>query len=207
MYFTERQLKLLTWLHGQLQATGVAPTLEEIAAHFGIAKVTALQHLRALEKKGSIRRKRYQRRSIELQWEPKREPPRATQLPIAGRLQADGRLDYLPRPPTFDPLDLVPTERHGHVVRVVGDHLAAEGFPDGALLVIEPRGAARPGEIVLARVADGRVLLRRLEKSAVDDALVPLSGAAPDRSNVLPARRATLLGVVRAQVIRYGEGR
>ncbi len=203
MYFTTRQLTVLNHLHTQVQATGVAPTLDEIAAHFGFSKVTALQHLRALEKKGALRRTRYQRRSIELQWAPSTEKPRDSKLPIAGRLSAGDRLDYVARPADFDPQELIPTERHGHVVKVVGDHLAADGFRDGALLVIEPRSTPRPGELVLATLTDGRTVIRRLEKGAIDDALVPLAGAAADRSNVVPTRRAKVLGVVRAQVVRY----
>ncbi len=204
MYFTARQLEMLTHLHAVLQEHGEAPTLEELAGHFGFSKVTALQHLRALEKKGALSRPRYQHRSIELHWQPSKAQ-RDRRLPIAGRLGAGGRLDYVARPADFDPQELIPTERHGHVIKVVGPHLAADGFPDGALLIIEPRGKPHPGELVLATLNDGTTVVRRLERGAIDDALVPLSGAAPDRSNVVPARRAKLLGIVKAQVVRYGE--
>jgi SOS-response transcriptional repressor LexA len=97
-------------------------------------------------------------------------------------------------------------ERHGHIVRVVGPHLAADGFHDGALLVIEPRSTPRIGELVLATLQDGRAVIRRWEKSAVDNALVPIRGReAADRSDVIPARRARILGIVKAQVVRYEE--
>ena len=67
------------------------------------------------------------------------------------------------------------------------------------------RSKPHPGELVLATLNDGTTVIRRLERGAIDDALVPLSGAAPDRSNLIPVRRAKLLGVVKAQVVRYGE--
>lgn len=205
MYFTARQLEMLAHLHAALQEHGKAPTLAEIAAHFGFSRVTALQHLRALEKKGALTRPRYQHRSIELHWQPSPERQRDRRLPIAGRLGSGGRLDYVARPADFDPQELIPTERHGHVIKVVGSHLAADGFPDGALLIIEPRSKPHPGELVLATLNDGTTVIRRLERGAIDDALVPLSGGAPDRSNVVPVRRAKLLGVVKAQVVRFGE--
>jgi len=204
VYFTDRQLKLLAFLHARIEADGKAPTLKEIGEHFGFSRVTALQHLRALEKKGSVRRVKHRWRSIELDWKPTSEK-RSARLPISGRLQSGGRLEYGQRGAEFDPGDLIPTERHGHVVRVVGDHLAGEGFADGALLVIEPRGAPRVGELVLAALQDGRTVIRRWEAGAIEGALVPVAGpVAADRSDRIPARRARILGVVRAQVVRYG---
>jgi len=205
VYFTDRQLKLLAWLHAQIEADGKAPLLKEIAAELGCSKVTALQHLRALEKKKTLTRRKHQRRSIELHWAP---PPakRDTKLPITGRLSAGGKLDYGTRAPEFDPRELIPVERHGHIVRIVGPHLDGDGFHDGALLVIEPRSTPRIGELVLATLPDGRAVIRRWEKSAVDNALVPIRGReAADRSDVIPARRARILGIVKAQVVRYEE--
>ncbi len=206
VYFTDRQLKLLAFLHARIEADGKAPTLKEIGEHFGFSRVTALQHLRALEKKGTVRRVKHQWRSIELDWKPAPEK-RDVKLPITGRLLSGGRLDYGQRGTDFDPSDLIPTERHGHVVRVVGDQLAADGFHDGALLVIEPRSTPRVGELVLAALQDGRAVIRRWEAGAIEGALVPVTGAvAPDRSDRIPARRARILGVVKAQVVRYGSG-
>lgn len=204
VYFTDRQLTLLAFLHEQLAANGKAPTLQEIGAHFAFSKVTALQHLRSLEKKGAIRRHKHQWRSIELDWSPP-AAKRDTTLPITGRLLAGGRLEYGTRTAEFDPHELIPSERHGHIVRIVGDHSAADGFHNGALLVIEPRATPRVGELVLATVQDGRAVIRRWAEGAIEGELVPLKGGeAADRSDVIPARRAKILGIVKAQVVRYG---
>lgn len=206
VYFTDRQLELLTFLHARIEADGKAPTLKEIGAHFEYSRVTALQHLRALEKKGALRRKKHQWRSIELDWKPPAEK-RDVKLPITGRLLANGRLDYSQRAADFDPLELIPTERHGHVLRIVGDHLAADGFADGALLILEPRSAPRVGELVLATLADGRAVIRRWEAGAIEGTLAPLKGGAtPAGADFIPARRARILGVVKAQIVRYGAG-
>ncbi len=203
MFFTDRQLKLLAFIRARLDAQEPAPTLQEIATEFGITKVTAHQHLRALEKKGTIRRQRHQARSIELNWAPQPPRPRAAKLPLAGRLFAGGHLDYMARPDNFDPADLVPTEQHGHIVTIVGDHLAADGFPDGALLIIEPRSSARPREIVLAMLSDGTAVIRRYERGTIDDALIPLRPGSAGAAESIAARRVKLLGVVKACVVRF----
>ena len=54
---TARQQELLDFLHKSHRTMGVMPSTREIQAHFGFASQTAaMSHLRALERKGVIKR-------------------------------------------------------------------------------------------------------------------------------------------------------
>jgi repressor LexA len=196
VFFTDRQLKILSFIHSYAQARQVAPTLREIAAHFGISKVTALAHLRALEKKRVIRRTRHQRRSIELIDGPAIPSGPPTRLPIAGELRAGETVSYGRGEPDLDVASLVPSRKNGHVLRVVGDHLAPAGLADGDLLIIEPRATPSPGEFVLVALDGGRALLGRFSPEPIPHLLLP--GAAASRP--IRVDPAAVRGIVRALI-------
>lgn len=63
---TVRQYKVLQYIDSYCRRKGSAPTIQEIAAHFKFSKPTALLHLRALERKGAIRRSKYAARNIDV---------------------------------------------------------------------------------------------------------------------------------------------
>ncbi len=55
---TERQLKVLDFIRSHAAANGYPPTLREIGKHMGIRSTNGVNdHLRALERKGLIRRR------------------------------------------------------------------------------------------------------------------------------------------------------
>ena len=56
MDLTPRQRQILSFIQGFLAEQGYPPTVREIAAHFGIDYRAVIDHLRALEKKGSLAR-------------------------------------------------------------------------------------------------------------------------------------------------------
>ena len=64
MYFTERQLRILNFIRGFILERQLSPTLEEIAGHFKISRVTAHEHIGALEKKGALKKAPNRARSM-----------------------------------------------------------------------------------------------------------------------------------------------
>ena len=52
---TRRQRDILQFIKEYNEVQGISPTLEEIAARFGISKVTIFGHVGELERKGVIR--------------------------------------------------------------------------------------------------------------------------------------------------------
>ena len=78
-----RQREILDFLDSYASAHGMAPSLSEIAASFGIAPATVSGHLRALQKKRRLNRSP-KARSIVLT---KRDAPEPVlKIPVYGRL-------------------------------------------------------------------------------------------------------------------------
>jgi repressor LexA len=63
---TPKQLRILKFIQAFTESNHYSPTLQEIADEIGVSKITILDHLRALERRGIIRRQRYLSRSIEV---------------------------------------------------------------------------------------------------------------------------------------------
>ncbi|HEX7828662.1 MAG TPA: FeoC-like transcriptional regulator [Thermoanaerobaculia bacterium] len=64
---TERQHEVLAFLREYIAANGYAPSYGEIAAHFQFkTQATVHEHLTNLERKGHLRRRYNESRSIEL---------------------------------------------------------------------------------------------------------------------------------------------
>jgi repressor LexA len=202
-FFTERQSRVLAFLREFQQSEGKAPTLVELARHLEVTKVTALQHLRALEKKGAIWRQRHAWRSIELLGPSAPATAPVTTMPQRGELRPGGLLHYGPSTgDDFDVRSIVPAEKHGHVVVVAGEDAATHDFRDGERLVIEPRGTPRDGELVMARVGAGdHVLFGRFRASPEGGAIEPLRA---ERSRPRPLSAVRVLGVVRASIRTFG---
>src|SRR5262245_33641072 len=86
MFFTAKQLQILNFIREFRQARGISPTLEEIAQHFDVSKITIYEHICALEKKGAVRKARNMARSIELVEEQPAPAPGA--FPLLGTIAA-----------------------------------------------------------------------------------------------------------------------
>ena len=201
MFFTDRQLKVLGFINSYSQANGVAPTLKEIASHFGVTKVTALEHLRALEKKQAIRRAKHQPRSIELVPGPPAPSRPSTRIPMSAELRRGAELVFVSRPAELDVASLLPTERSGHAVRVVGNHLSSAGVLAEDILIIEPRAIPRPGELVLALDEAGHAIIGHFS----DVPSPRISVASPVGEELRSIDIARVRGIVRA-VVRFCGG-
>ena len=84
--YTVKQQQTLEIVRDTIIERGLAPTLEEIGSQMGgISRVAVLDHLRALERKGAIRRKARVSRAIEI-LDPDYLPPRG--IPLKGSIAA-----------------------------------------------------------------------------------------------------------------------
>src|SRR5687768_10383090 len=62
---TERQQQILDFITGSINERGFPPTLREIGEHFGIKSTNGVNdHLKALEKKGHLRREDLKSRAM-----------------------------------------------------------------------------------------------------------------------------------------------
>lgn len=70
---TTRQQEVLTYLESRLRQSGLMPSTRELQQHFGFASQTAaVNHLRALERKGAIKRLAGKARAVRLAARPAR---------------------------------------------------------------------------------------------------------------------------------------
>ncbi len=195
MNLTPRQLRVLEFVREFLGRHGYAPTLEEIASAFRISKITALQHLRTLEKRGAIRRTRYQARSIELCESTKR----GDTLPLKGIIAAGEPIEAVEDSEELSLADLLNHRQSPFLLRVRGDSMIDEQIRDGDYVVCERRNTARNGETVVAILEDNEATLKkyyverdgRVRLQPANESLAPVY---PDELEI----RGVVIGVLRA---------
>ena len=66
MNLTHKQNEIVRFIWNYRKTHGIAPTLSEIADSLGVSKITVHEHIGLLEKKGAIKKEKYQSRSLTL---------------------------------------------------------------------------------------------------------------------------------------------
>ncbi len=160
---TPRQAEVLSLIRAAVQQTGMPPTRAEIASELGFKSANAAEeHLKALARKGVIRMMPGTSRGIQLLDEAEEEEaglpligqvaagePILAQEHIEGRYQIDGSLFH----PQAD-----------FLLRVHGMSMKNIGILDGDLLAVHKTDQARNGQVVVARVGDDEVTVKRFER-------------------------------------------
>jgi len=168
MNLTERQQEVLDYLSHMLDTTGVMPSTREIQEHFGFASQTAaVNHLRALEKKGMIHRQPGKARAVAVVSQLRRE--RIVDVPVYGSIaagfaetteqQEEGTI-------SIDAATLgLGRSKRVFGLKVRGDSMIGAGINDGDLAILENR-EPQAGAIVAALI-DGETTLKRLLQQRV----------------------------------------
>jgi len=154
---TKRQRAVYDFISDKIQNRGYGPTVREIAKKFGISSPNGVVcHLKALEKKGFIRRKKKESRAIELTDLVKHNE---RGLPLRGRIAAGTLHEAIEQNDRIDFGDMF--KRHDlYVLEITGDSMVEAQIADGDFVVIEPRQVADRGEMVVARTEDGEATLK-----------------------------------------------
>src|SRR5512144_2035961 len=149
MHLTRRQKEILDFVGDYIGREGYAPTIEEIAHHFGLHSLaTVHKHLTNLQEKGLIKRAWNRSRALELV--PTEVSVRAIELPLLGRVAAGTPIQAVQSTETiFVPEDMV-GRRDTYVLQVKGDSMIDEQIRDGDYVIVEDRKTARDGETVIA---------------------------------------------------------
>lgn len=166
MKLTRRQREIYDYLAEFIEGNGYAPSLEEIAARFGLSSVaTVHEHLENLESKGAVRRDPHRSRAIELTESPAGgSRVAAVELPLLGRVAAGQPLEAI----TGDETLAVPESLLGRgetfVLRVTGDSMIDEHIEDGDYVIVERSDTARNGERVVALIDGEHATLKTLHR-------------------------------------------
>jgi len=154
---TPRQRQIYEFVRAYVQEHGYAPTYEEIGSACGICKVTVLDHLRRLERKGLIQRRPYAPRAIEVCSGGEHEAA----IPVVGVIQAGSPILAVEEPEKIDLLQLVPKRDDLFSLRVRGDSMAEEHIRDGDYVIVQRAQTAMPGEVVVALIDGEEATLKR----------------------------------------------
>lgn len=200
MKLTRRQREIYDFVRGFLDEHGYAPSLEEIATHFGLSSVaTVHEHLENLQAKGALRRDPNRSRAVEIVRPGIRT---AVELPLVGRVAAGRPIEAVPDDETI----AVPEDFLGRgetfVLRVSGESMIDEHIEDGDYVIVERRDIARDGERVIALIDGDSATLKTLYREL--GGVVRLEPAnerlAPLR---YPAERVRIQGVVIGVLRKY----
>lgn len=164
MKLTRRQREIYDYLAEFIEDNGYAPSLEEIAARFGLSSVaTVHEHLENLESKGAVRRDPHRSRAIELT-EMQSGVPRAfaVELPLLGRVAAGQPLEAITGNETLAVPESLLGRGETFVLRVSGDSMIDEHIADGDYVIVERRDTARNGERVVALIDGEHATLKTL---------------------------------------------
>ena len=191
---TARQQEVLDFIRRQLELTGFSPSSREIQAHFGFQSQTAaMNHLRALERKGVINRTPGKARSaVDRNF---RLLPRLRAIPILGQIPAGMPSEASESSGINLGVDLAVfgVERGAEVfaVRVRGDSMIDAQIADGDTVLLQKR-VPKNGEIVAALI-DGESTLKRYLLDRGEPFLKAENALYPD---LLPAAELFIQGVM-----------
>lgn len=158
---TKRQAQTLDFIRQSIEERGYPPTLREIGESMGIRSTNGVNdHLRALERKGYLRREDMKSRALRLV---SKEPePSATvdenllEIQVLGRVAAG--LPLLAEENVVDTVRIdrmmVRGGRDVFGLRVQGDSMIDAGILNGDYIFVRKQASAERGDIVVALIGD-----------------------------------------------------
>lgn len=156
---TERQKEIVDFIRKYREERGISPTQREICEEFGFSSFGTLQkHIRLLLEKGVIARDWNKRRSLVVAGEERR--PRALEIPLFGRIAAGRPIEVVAGDESVTVPEILTRKGENFVLRVTGQSMIEDGVEDGDFIVVNRRGKAASGEMVVALVG-GEATLKR----------------------------------------------
>ncbi len=164
MQLTERQKQVFHYIKEAQRTTGVTPSTRDIQTHFGFSSQTAaVSHLKALEKKGVIRRLEGKARAIIFPEELDRE--RLVDIPVYGQIPAGMAAADIAQSEsegciTVDVATIgIPRNARTFALKVRGDSMVNAHICDGDTVILEVK-EPKQGDVVAALI-DGETTLKR----------------------------------------------
>jgi repressor LexA len=209
---TKRQAEILNFIKTHIQYSGFPPTISEIQGQFSFKSPNAVQeHLKALVRKGQIRRNPNQWRGLELIVSYKSRDEAAqystVPVPLIGRVTAG---QPVLAEENFEGTISVDRSLVGRATRlfalhVRGDSMIKAGIYDGDIAIAQQQPVADHGDIVIVLLGDEATVKRFFRKKKA----ITLQ---PENDTLLPIRinegsDFKILGKVIATLHRIGNER
>ena len=180
---TQRQREILDFISASIVERGFPPTLREIGEHFNIRSTNGVNdHLKALEKKGHLRREDLKSRAMRPvlpdgsgEIIPMQRRAMGTgdvqvvsdsddmaEIPILGRVAAGQPILAIEAATDTVKVDRVLVGNHREVfgLRIVGESMIDDGIFDGDYVFVKKTAAAHTGDIVVAMI-EGEATVKR----------------------------------------------
>lgn len=166
---TARQREVLEFIRQFMTRAGYPPTVREIGAHFGFVPRSVFDHLKAIERKGYLKREPSKSRSLQL-LDPAPHPdarrsalgaPGYRELPILGRVAAGQPLlsDQNLEGTSVVPQDWVNGDE-AFLLKVQGESMIGAHICPGDQALVRRQSSAESGDIVVALVDDEATVKR-----------------------------------------------
>jgi repressor LexA len=208
----ERKRKILDYIAAMLRATGVPPSVREIARAVGLASTSAVHHhLKALEEDGYLERgdasqsrmlrftpKAALALGLSSEMTPQSAAREAHMLPVIGEIAAGGPIEAYQVVGDYQAVpEMLAPSGDAYLLRVRGDSMIEALIADGDYVVIRPQQIARNGDIVVAQVEENAVTLKRFFKEDGRVRLQPANPAYPPQYYDAVRIQGKLIGVIR----------
>ena len=162
---TKKQQQVLDYILTEIHRRGYPPAIREIGKALNLSSsATVHSHIKALEKKGYLRRDPSKPRALEvLDYRDLDQPlpsSKTRSVPVVGRISAGSPLlaadnieDTWPLPREF-------TAEETFILKVKGDSMIQAGILDGDYLVVKRQQTADNGDIVVALLEEEATVKR-----------------------------------------------
>jgi len=187
---TERQREVYEFIRGKIENRGYGPTVREIGQAFEIRSPNGVMcHLKALEKKGLIKREGFSARAIQLI---DHRPP-SPALPMLGLVAAGSPTAAVEQKERLEFGELF-SGSNQYALRVKGQSMIEDHIEDGDYVIVRKQETADNGQRVVAMI-DDEVTLKRFYRKKDQIRLEP-SNAEMEPIIVRSSSDAKILGVL-----------
>ena len=184
---TERQKEILEYLTQYIGNNGYAPSVREIANHFGFGSPSAAKkHLDSLTKKGylnassNISRGISIKTGVENDYETRMKRESAINVPVVGRVAAGLPIlaeENLEGSIVIDSM-FVRTTDDCYALKVKGESMINAGIYEGDIVVVSPKKPVHNYDIIVGMV-DGEATVKRFIRKDGKTLLMPENDAYP----------------------------
>lgn len=171
---TKRQEEVLEFIKTHIEQSGFPPTILEIQQEFSFKSPNAVQeHVKALARKGCVRRNPNKWRGLELVGTAKTKngapPPSTVAVPLIGRVAAGSPILAEENIEGMISVDrsLVHRATKLFALRVHGDSMIKAGIYDGDVVVAQQQSVANDGDIIIALLGDEATVKRFYRRNKV----------------------------------------
>ena len=175
------------------------PTLDELCDELGLRSRGSMHaQVKALVDSHLVEPMNGKQRGVRVRGSDERVP---TQLALLGTIAAGRPIEAIETPEHIDVPAHLRTDNACYVLRVKGNSMIEDGILDGDCVVIESKGYARNGEIVVALIDGMDATLKRIYQRPNEVVLAPANSDMKPIS--MPPERVTIQGVVVGQMRSY----